>query len=83
MIGMFLLAIISIFSLGFLIASVSPNMRSANAIANLVYFPMLFLTGATIPMELMPDTMVKISKAIPLTYVVNGFKKGVDGWNDK
>lgn len=75
MIGMFLLAIISIFSLGFLIASIAPNMRSANAIANLVYFPMLFLTGATIPMELMPDTMVKISKVIPLTYVVNGFKK--------
>lgn len=70
----FLLSIFSIFSFGFLIASVAPNANSANAIANLVYFPMLFLTGATIPLEVMPKTMVKISKIFPLTYAVDLLK---------
>jgi len=35
---------------------------------------MLFLTGATIPLELMPPVMVRISKFLPLTYVVDLLK---------
>jgi len=70
----FLLSIFSIFSFGFLIASVAPNAHAATAIANLVYFPMLFLTGATIPLEVMPKIMVKISKILPLTYAVDLLK---------
>jgi len=69
-----LLSIFSIFSFGFLIASVAPNAHAATAIANLVYFPMLFLTGATIPLEVMPEIMVKISKILPLTYAVDLLK---------
>lgn len=71
----FLLSVISIFSLGFLIASLSPSMRAANGIANLVYFPMIFLTGATLPLEIMPKVMVQISKFLPLTYAVDALKK--------
>jgi len=70
----FLLSIFSIFSFGFLIASIAPNAHAAGAIANLVYFPMLFLTGATIPLEIMPKIMVKISKILPLTYAVDLLK---------
>ena len=69
-----LLSIFSIFSFGFLLASVAPNAHAATAIANLVYFPMLFLTGATIPLEVMPKIMVKISKILPLTYAVDLLK---------
>jgi len=69
-----LLSIFSMFSIGFLIASVAKNASSATAIANLVYFPMLFLTGATIPIETFPKFMVKISKFLPLTYVVHLLK---------
>ncbi|MEN6388171.1 MAG: ABC transporter permease [Candidatus Cryosericum sp.] len=70
----FLLSIFSIFSFGFLIASIAPNANAATAIANIVYFPMLFLTGATIPLETMPAVMVRISKFLPLTYVVDLLK---------
>lgn len=75
MLLVFFLSVISIFSLGFLIASISPSMRAANGIANLVYFPMIFLTGATLPLEIMPDTMADISRFLPLTYAVNALKK--------
>ncbi|MFU2158284.1 ABC transporter permease [Caldisericum sp. AR60] len=70
----FLLSIFSIFSFGFLIASIAPNALAATAIANLVYFPMLFLSGATIPFEVMPKIMISISKIVPLTYVVDLLK---------
>jgi len=70
----FLLSIFSIFSFGLLIASIAPNANAATAIANIVYFPMLFLSGATIPFEVMPKIMVKISKIVPLTYVVDLLK---------
>ena len=71
----FLLSTLSVFSIGFLIASISPNMKAANAIANLVYFPMLFLTGATIPIEIMPDFMQRISQFLPVTHVVDAMKQ--------
>ena len=71
----FVLSVVSIFSIGLLIASVSPSVRAATAIANIVFFPMLFLSGASIPLELMPKTMNIISKFLPLTYVVDGMKK--------
>ena len=70
----FLLSILSIFSIGFLIASIAPNMKAAGAIANLIYFPMLFLTGATVPIEIMPDFMQRISKILPVTHVVEAMK---------
>jgi len=70
-----LLSVLSMFSLGFVIASFAPDTRSATAIANLVYFPMIFLTGATLPLEIMPDTMVSISKILPLTYAVDMLKE--------
>ncbi len=74
-IGVFLLSTLSVFSIGFLIASIASNMKSANAIANLIYFPMLFLTGATVPIELMPKFMQKISEFLPVTHVVNAMKQ--------
>lgn len=70
----FVLSTLSIFSIGLLIASLSPNASAATAIAYLIYFPSLFLTGATTPMEIMPKVMVKISKVIPLTYAVDLLK---------
>ena len=72
--AVFFLSTLSIFSLGFLVAAVAPNMRAATAIAYLIYFPMLFLTGATIPIELMPETMQKIAEVLPVTHVVKAMK---------
>lgn len=65
-----LLIIMSIFSLGLFIAGVTKNAKSALAISYVVYFPMLFLSGATLPLQFMPDVIVTISKFMPLTYGV-------------
>lgn len=73
-IAVFVLSMLSVFSMGFLIAGFAPNMRAATAIANLVFFPMLFLTGATIPIELMPELMKNIARFLPVTHVVKAMK---------
>ena len=66
-----LLVMVSTFSIGFLIASWAPNERTASTVAFLVYFPVIFLSGATYPLELMPETMQTIAKAIPLTWGID------------
>lgn len=70
-IGLFLfsyfLVIISIYSIGMLLASVSANMKTANLLCTLVYFPMLFFSGATIPYEIMPRAARTVMDVLPLT----------------
>jgi ABC-2 type transport system permease protein len=70
----FLLITLSMFSLGLLIAGVSPNGKTANAISYLIYFPMLFLSGATMPIEIMPKSIANIAKVLPLTHGVELLK---------
>ena len=36
-------------------------------VTSLVYFPMLFLSGATIPYELFPTGLQKVADILPLT----------------
>jgi ABC-2 type transport system permease protein len=66
-----LLALVSHYAMGGLIAALAPSERAATVAANLVYFPMIFLSGATIPLSLFPDAMVVIAKALPSTYAVD------------
>ncbi len=61
------LVMTAIYSIGLLIASVSANVKVANLLCSLFYFPMLFLSGATIPYEIMPSGLQKVSNFMPLT----------------
>jgi len=63
----YLLVLTAIFSLGMMIASISANVKTANLLCTLFYFPMLFLSGATIPFEIMPKSLQAVSSIMPLT----------------
>jgi ABC-2 type transport system permease protein len=66
-----LLSTLSLMTLGLLLGSVAPTPRSAEAIGMVVYFPMIFLSGAVgMPREIMPETMRRITEVFPLTHVV-------------
>jgi ABC-2 type transport system permease protein len=69
--GGFVLSSLSFFGLGFILAGVMPNARTAQIVGMVCLYPMLFLSGAGFPRELLPDTIKKISAFLPLTYVVN------------
>ncbi|HYO44787.1 MAG TPA: ABC transporter permease [Candidatus Limnocylindrales bacterium] len=66
----FTLSILTFLAIGFLIASLAPSARAAQAIGMVVAYPMMFLSGATIPYELLPATVQRIADVLPLTYVV-------------
>lgn len=63
----YMLVMTAIYSLGMMIASVSGNIKTANLLTSLFYFPMFFLSGATIPFEIMPAGLQKASSVMPLT----------------
>jgi ABC-2 type transport system permease protein len=67
----FLLCSLSFFSIGFIIASLMPSARTAQIVGMVILYPMLFLSGAGFPSELLPDAIKKVSTFLPLTYVVN------------
>lgn len=72
--GAFLISTVSIFAIGYLIAGVAPGTRACTALANLLFFPMIFLSGATVPREIMSATMQAISRYLPLTHAVELLK---------
>jgi ABC-2 type transport system permease protein len=67
----FVLGGLSFFGMGFILASVMPTARTAQIVGMVLLYPMLILSGAGWPRELMPGVVVKISSFLPLTYVVN------------
>ena len=66
----FVLSIFSFFALGFILAGLMPTARTAQMVGMVLLYPMLFLCGAGYPRELLPETIIKISNYLPLTYVV-------------
>lgn len=64
------LSAFSFFALGFTLASVMPTPRSAQAVGMALFYPMLFLSGAAVPRQIMPETAQRIANFLPLTHVV-------------
>jgi ABC-2 type transport system permease protein len=74
--GGFTLAALSFFAFGYLIASISPNARTSQVIGMVISFPMMFLSGAAIPLEVLPDSVQNISRFLPLYHIVT-FMRGL------
>ena len=70
-VGGFILCCLSFYSLGFILASLMPTARTAQVVGMVLLYPMLFLSGAGFPSELLPAAIKKVAAFLPLTYVVN------------
>ena len=55
--------------MGLLIGSTARDIRTAPAIANLVFFPMMFLSGSAMPFALLPDGVKSFARLLPTTYL--------------
>ncbi|MDR1794876.1 MAG: ABC transporter permease [Erysipelotrichaceae bacterium] len=64
-------AMYSLFSMGYLIAAASPNLKITNAICYTLYFGMMFISGCSLPREILPDSINRIAKLFPLTHTVD------------
>ncbi|MCL2217080.1 MAG: ABC transporter permease [Defluviitaleaceae bacterium] len=65
-----LLSCAAVFAMGFFIAAVFKNGKLAQIISYIVYFIMIFLSGATVPLWLMPENIRTLANALPLTHIV-------------
>tara|TARA_B100001029_G_scaffold178499_1_gene185417 strand:+ start:9454 stop:10515 length:1062 start_codon:yes stop_codon:yes gene_type:complete len=61
-------------SIGLAISSLAPSEDSAPALANLVTFPMLFLSGVFFPIDFLPKFVGYISNILPLTHLAQGIR---------
>lgn len=59
---------------GLAIASVANTMQEAQIYNNIVWFPLLFLSGATFPLPMLPHWVQRIATFLPATYLVDSFQ---------
>lgn len=81
----FLLSTASFLAFGFLISSLFRKARTTQAVGMFLTFPMIFLSGAAMPRETLPETILKVSEYLPLTHVVTllrGFWAQKGCWGD-
>ncbi|HET8840080.1 MAG TPA: ABC transporter permease [Ktedonobacteraceae bacterium] len=66
----YILGILSIFSLGFLIASLAPNGRVITIFAVVFFLVSIYLSGMAVPLQIYPPTVQQIAQFLPITHAV-------------
>jgi ABC-2 type transport system permease protein len=69
-----ILGIFMILGLGLAIGGWAKNERQAAPLANIIVFPMLFLSGTFFPRYLMPHWLQAVTNYLPLTPVIDGLR---------
>ena len=59
--------------IGLLVGSTARDMRTAPAIANLLFFPLMFLSGSAMPFAFLPEGVQRFARMLPTTYLVDAY----------
>jgi ABC-2 type transport system permease protein len=62
-------------AIGFAVSSIAPNVETAATFANLITFPMLFLSGVFFDVDAAPDWLDPLTKILPLRYLVDALRE--------
>jgi ABC-2 type transport system permease protein len=68
------LSIIMILGIGLAVGGWARNERQAAPLANIIVFPMMFLSGTFFPRFLMPEWLQNVTNFLPLTPVIDGIR---------
>ena len=68
---------VSFGSLGLVVASVTNTMQETQVINQLLWLPMIFLSGATIPVGYLSPYVQRVALFLPATYMVSGLQNGI------
>jgi ABC-2 type transport system permease protein len=68
---------VSFASLGLVVASVTNTMQETQIINQLLWFPLIFLSGATIPLPSLPMVVQRVGVFLPATYLVNSLQRAI------
>ncbi len=66
------IGVISFRAMGMIIAAVVNSAQEAQVLIQILYLPMLFLSGATFPVSIMPIWIQVIAQFLPATYLFQG-----------
>lgn len=66
----YVLSVLSIFSLGFLVASLVSNVRVVTFVGILLFLVAIYLSGIAIPLQVYPTTVQQIAQFVPITHAV-------------
>lgn len=74
-------------AMGLIIASVVNSMQESQIIAQLLYMPLLLLSGATIPLHILPAWLQKLAQFLPATHLYLGTQgilvRGETAWDNR
>ena len=68
---------VSFGSLGLVVASVTNTMQETQVLNQLLWLPMLFLSGATLPVAYLSPYVQHFALFLPATYMVSGLQNGI------
>jgi imidazolonepropionase-like amidohydrolase len=68
------LGILAFRAIGMILAAVANTMQEGQIMVQLVYLPMLLLSGATFPTALFPAWLLIVVQFLPATYLVSGLQ---------
>jgi len=71
----YVVGVLGFAAFGFVLAALLPTARSTSAISFAIYLPMIFVSGAVVPREVLPGWAERIGDVLPLTYVVEALKE--------
>jgi len=80
LLGIFILisiGTISFASLGLVVASVTNTMQETQVLNQLLWLPLIFLSGATIPLAYLNGTVQRVGLFLPATYLVNALQQTI------
>jgi len=64
-------------SLGLIVASVTNTMQETQIINQLLWFALIFLSGATVPLPVLPHAAQRVALFLPATYLVNALQQAM------
>jgi ABC-2 type transport system permease protein len=74
-----ILGITSFGALGLIVASVTNTTQETQIINQLLWFALIFLSGATVPLAVLPHMVQRIALFLPATYFIYGLQRAILG----
>jgi ABC-2 type transport system permease protein len=71
------LGTVSFASMGLVVASVTNTMQETQVINQLIWLPLIFLSGATVPLATLPQVVKRVGLFLPATYLVTGLQSAI------
>jgi imidazolonepropionase-like amidohydrolase/ABC-type multidrug transport system permease subunit len=73
LVGVFVCGACALIPMGLLVGSTARDIRTAPAISNLLFFPLMFLSGSAMPFAVLPEGIKRFARFLPTTYLVDTY----------